>query len=156
MVVVESKIDMEHWTPKILGFVCNWCSYGGADGAGQMHLNYPVGIRLIRTMCSGRVDPQMMLDALHKADIVFISGCHLPNDCHYKTGNHFARTRIRMMSNTLKELGIHPDRLQMIFISPSEGKEFAEEMEHLHELGMNLGPNPLTIEVKEEIILEEH
>lgn len=153
MVVADQKITQseEPFQPKILGFVCNWCSYGGADAAGQLHLNYPVGTRLIRVMCSGRVDPQLMIDALKKADLVFVAGCHLPNDCHYKTGNHFARTRVTMMQSTLLNLGINPERLQMIFISPSEAKEFASTMEELTELAVNLGPNPLRVENEFEI-----
>jgi F420-non-reducing hydrogenase iron-sulfur subunit len=97
-------------------------------------------------MCSGRVDPQLMIDALKKADLVFVAGCHLPNDCHYKTGNHYARTRVNMMQSTLLNLGLNPDRLQMIFISPSEAKEFASAMKELTEVAINLGPNPLRLE----------
>lgn len=149
MVLTEQEVkktDETEFKPKLLGFVCNWCSYGGADAAGQLHLNYPVHTRLIRVMCSGRVDPQLMIDALKKADLVFVAGCHLPNDCHYKTGNHFARTRVNMMQSTLMNLGINPQRLQMLFISPSEAKEFASAMQELTELATNLGPNPLRLE----------
>ena len=104
MVVTESILKEELETqqtfePKIIGFVCNWCSYAGADNAGQLHLDYPINIRLIRTMCSGRVDPTMLMEALKTVDLVFVSGCHMPNDCHYKTGNHFARARVEMTRN---------------------------------------------------------
>ena len=156
MVLAEQEITntgVEMFQPKLLGFVCNWCSYGGADAAGQLHMNYPVGIRLIRVMCSGRVDPQLMIDALKRTDLVFVAGCHLPNDCHYKTGNHYARTRVNIMQSTLQELGINPDRLQMIFISPSEGKEFAAAMKELTELAINLGPNPLRLENEQEQVM---
>ncbi|MHA2100235.1 MAG: hydrogenase iron-sulfur subunit [Candidatus Kariarchaeaceae archaeon] len=144
--VVKEEIEtLQTLKPKILGFVCNWCSYAGADNAGQLHLDYPVNVRLIRTMCSGRVDPTMLLQALKTADLVFVSGCHLPNDCHYKTGNHFARARVEMTRKLIEDLGISPERCQILYVSPAEAKEFAQFMEKLQETARLLGPNPMRL-----------
>ena len=144
-IIKEEMETAQTYEPKILGFVCNWCSYAGADNAGQLHLDYPLNVRLVRTMCSGRVDPTMLLHALKSVDIVFVSGCHLPNDCHYKTGNHYARARVEMTRNLLKDLGKNEDRCQILYVSPSEAKEFAEHMDKLQETAKLLGPNPMRL-----------
>ena len=144
--IIKEEMELEEaYEPKIIGFVCNWCSYAGADNAGQLHLDYPINVRLVRTMCSGRVDPTMLLYALRTADIVFVSGCHLPNDCHYKTGNHYATARVEMTRKLLKDLGVSEERCQILYVSPSEAKEFADYMDKLQETAKVLGPNPMRL-----------
>lgn len=130
--------------PKIIGFLCNWCSYAGADLAGVSRIQYPPNIRIIRVMCSGRIDPAFVLEALKDgADGVLVAGCHLPSDCHYMSGNFKAMRRINLMKRVLKEFGIEPERLRLEWISASEGDKFASVVRDMvHEL-KELGPNPL-------------
>jgi len=112
--------------PKILAFLCNWCSYAGADLAGTSRIQYPTNIRVIRVPCSGRVNPQFIVKALHDGlDGVWISGCHI-GDCHYQTGNYYARRRFYMIKNLLEYVGVEPERVQFSWVSASEGKKFAE------------------------------
>lgn len=125
--------------PKIIGFMCNWCCYAGADLAGVSRFRYPPSIRIIRVMCSGRVDPDIILDTfLYGADGVFIGGCHL-GDCHYVEGNYYAEKKIEMARRLLKEAGIEPERLRLEWISASEGERFAatikEFTEEIKEMG---------------------
>ncbi len=111
---------------KILAFLCNWCSYAGADLAGTSRLQYPPNIRIIRVPCSGRVNPQFIVKALRDgADGVWISGCH-PGDCHYQTGNYFARRRFYVMKELLEFVGVEPERINFSWVSASEGKKFQE------------------------------
>ena len=129
------------WKPRLLGFLCRWCSYPGADLAGTSRKKYPANIRVIRVPCSGRVDPLFILKALRLGfDGVLVSGCH-PGDCHYQTGNYFARRRIAITKKFLEYLGINPKRLQASWVSASEGGKFAElvtEMtQELEEIGRN-------------------
>jgi len=124
--------------PKIIGFMCNWCCYAGADLAGVSRFRYPPNIRIIRVMCSGRVDPEIILDTfLYGADGVFIGGCHL-GDCHYVEGNYYAEKKIEMARRLLKEAGVEPERLRLEWVSASEGelfaatiKEFTEEIKEM-------------------------
>ncbi len=110
---------------KLIGFLCNWCSYAGADLAGVSRFQYPPNIRIIRVMCSGRVDPELILDTfLHGADGVFIGGCH-PGDCHYLEGNYYAEKKIEMAKRLLKVAGVEPERLRLEWVSASEGGRFA-------------------------------
>jgi len=112
--------------PKILAFLCNWCSYAGADLAGTSRVQYPTNIRVIRVPCSGRVNPQFIVKALHDGlDGVWISGCHI-GDCHYQTGNYYARRRFYVIKNLLEYVGVEPERVQFSWVSASEGKKFAE------------------------------
>lgn len=112
--------------PKILGFLCNWCSYAGADLAGVSRIQYPTNIRVIRVMCSGRVDPAFVVEALiHGIDGVLVLGCHL-GDCHYISGNENAYPRMDHLKNLLKQIGIDEERIMIHAISASEGKQFAE------------------------------
>jgi len=125
--------------PKIIGFMCNWCCYAGADLAGVSRFRYPPSIRIIRVMCSGRVDPDIILDTfLYGADGVFIGGCHL-GDCHYVEGNYYAEKKIEMARRLLKEAGIEPERLRLEWVSASEGERFAatikEFTEEIKEMG---------------------
>jgi F420-non-reducing hydrogenase iron-sulfur subunit len=114
------------WEPKILGFLCRWCSYAGADLAGTSRKKYPANIRIIKIPCSGRIDPLLIIRALRNGfDGVLVSGCH-PGDCHYQTGNYRARRRIAITKKFLEYVGVAPERLQASWVSASEGGKFAE------------------------------
>lgn len=114
--------------PKIVVFCCNWCSYAGADLAGTSRLKIKPQFRIIRTMCSGRVDPALILYAFNKgADGVMVAGCH-PGDCHYNSGNYKASRRIALLKNMLPQLGIEPERLRLEWISASEAPKFQSAM----------------------------
>jgi F420-non-reducing hydrogenase iron-sulfur subunit len=131
--------------PKIIGFLCNWCSYAGADLAGVSRIQYPPNIRIIRVMCSGRIDPAFVLEAFKDgADGVLVAGCHLPSDCHYISGNFKALRRITLLRNVLKDLGIEPKRLRLEWISASEGDKFATVVRDMVDDVKRLGPNPLS------------
>ena len=131
------------FTPKIIVFACNWCSYGGADLAGVGRLQYPPSIRLIRVMCSGMIAPTYVLKAFEKgADGVLITGCHI-GDCHYYEGNYKALKVIEKTEKILKLLGIEGGRFRREWISASEGTRFAEVMTDFTEQIQQLGPNPL-------------
>jgi F420-non-reducing hydrogenase iron-sulfur subunit len=134
----------EQFEPKIVGFLCNWCSYAGADLAGVSRIQYPPSIRIIRVMCSGRVDPAFILEAFRNgADGVLVAGCHLPSDCHYLSGNFKAQRRINLLKNVLEQFGIEPERLRLEWISASEGDRFATVVKDMTEQIKKLGPNPL-------------
>lgn len=125
---------------RILVFVCNWCSLGGADQAGGLKLPSPSTIRLVRVMCSGRVDPQMVLKAFREgADGVMILGCH-PGDCHYKEGNYFARNRAQLLSRLLAQYGIEPERFRLDWVSAGEGERFAKVVNDMDSTVATLGP----------------
>lgn len=114
--------------PKIVVFCCNWCSYAGADLAGTSRLKIKPQFRIIRTMCSGRVDPALILYAFNKgADGVMVAGCH-PGDCHYNSGNYKASRRMALLKNMLPQLGIEPERLRLEWISASEAPKFQSAM----------------------------
>jgi F420-non-reducing hydrogenase iron-sulfur subunit len=131
------------WEPKLLGFLCRWCSYAGADLAGTSRRKYPANIRVVRVPCSGRVDPLFILKALRLgADGVLVSGCH-PGDCHYQTGNYFARRRLAIAKRFLEYLGVEPERLQVSWVSASEGGKFADVVSEMTEQVGKLGPNKL-------------
>jgi coenzyme F420-reducing hydrogenase delta subunit len=115
--------------PKIVAFLCNWCSYAGADLAGVSRMQYPTNVRVIRVPCSGRVDPLYIMKALQEgADGVLVSGCH-PGDCHYISGNLIARRKFAMLKKFLAYLGIEPERVQFSWVSASEGGRFAALIE---------------------------
>jgi coenzyme F420-reducing hydrogenase delta subunit len=129
--------------PTIIGFLCNWCSYAGADLAGVSRFQYPTNIRVIRVMCSGRLDPAIVLEMLIQgADGVFIGGCHL-GDCHYIKGNYYAEKRYKMTKKLLTKTGLNPERLQLKWISASEGQLFADTMKEITDIITNLGPSPV-------------
>jgi F420-non-reducing hydrogenase iron-sulfur subunit len=137
---------MNEFEPKIIGFLCNWCSYAGADLAGVSRIQYPPNIIIIRVMCSGRIDPAFVLEAFKDgADGVLVAGCHPPSDCHYISGNFKALRRITLLKKALKEFGIEPERLRLEWISASEGDKFAEVVRDMVEEIKNLGPNPVKI-----------
>ena len=133
----------EKFEPSIVGFLCNWCSYAGADLAGTSRLKYPANIKTIRVMCSGRVDPVFILKALKDgADGVLIAGCH-PGDCHYHSGNYKANRRVKLLKKLLAELGLESGRVRFEYISASEGKEYASIVTEFTDEIKKLGPNPL-------------
>ncbi len=135
--------------PKIVAFLCNWCSYAGADLAGVSRIQYPPNIRPIRIMCTGRMDPVYILKAFAEgADGVLVAGCH-PGDCHYVTGNYKAERRVKVMMEILEDLGIEKERLMLRWISASEGERFAQTVKEFVETIKKLGPNPLKIRKKE-------
>jgi len=132
---------MTNFQPKIVGFLCNWCSYAGADLAGTSRIQYPPNVRIIRVMCSGRINPLFIIKSLQEgADGVLISGCH-PGDCHYSEGNYFARRRFAVIRSLLKYVGIEPERVRMSWVSASEGGKFAEIIKQMTEEIKELGPN---------------
>jgi len=131
---------MADWEPKIIGFLCNWCSYTGADLAGTSRLQYPSNIRIIKVMCSGRVNPQFVLKAFQEgADGVLVSGCH-PGDCHYIEGNYYARRKLTLLKDLLEFMGVDPERFQVSWVSASEGHKFAEVVTKFTEQIKTLGP----------------
>jgi len=138
----------EAFEPKLVGFLCNWCSYTGADLAGTARMVYAPNLRIIRVMCSGRVDPQFVLKAFAEgADGVLISGCH-PGDCHYQEGNYNALRRHRLLSKMLEQFGIKKERFRLEWVSAAEGakfqqvcNEFAEQIRKLGPLSLNGGKN---------------
>jgi len=142
--------EKEDFEPKIIGFLCNWCAYAGADLAGVSRIQYPPNIRIIRVMCSGRIDPVFILEAFRNgADGVLVAGCHLPSDCHYVNGNFKTLNRVTLLKKILQEFGIEPERLQLEWVSASEGDRFASIVRDMVEQIKKLGPNPLKkIEVR--------
>ncbi len=146
---------MSSFQPRIVGFMCNWCSYAGADLAGTSRIQYSPNLRIIRVMCSGRVDPTYILKAFKSgADGVLITGCHPPSDCHYISGNLKARRRYHLLKRLLTQLGLEPQRIRLEWISAAEGEKFARVVNEFTEQLRTLGPNPLTrieeIESKQE------
>ncbi len=128
------------WQPSVVAFCCNWCAYAGADLAGISRKQYSTHIRIIRVMCSGRVEPSLILRALERgADGVMVLGCH-PGDCHYQKGNEEAEKRIRKVKRLMDLLGIDTDRLLLEWISASEGARFAETVNDFVESIRSLGP----------------
>lgn len=131
------KKDFE---PKIIGFLCKWCSYAGADLAGTSRIQYPPNILPIRVLCSSRVDPTFILQAFkRKADGVLVAGCH-PGNCHYQSGNYKTRRRMFLLKELIKEFGIEPERLRLEWISASEGAKFAQVVKEFTQEIKNLGP----------------
>lgn len=129
--------------PKILVFCCNWCSYAGADLAGVSRLQMKPNFRVIRTMCSGRVDPEFILRAFQKgADGILVAGCHL-GDCHYIGGNYRTRRRIALLKYLIKQFGLNPDRLALEWVSAGEAQRFASTVNGFIEKIEKLGPSPL-------------
>ena len=134
---------VKEFEPNILGFLCNWCSYAGADLAGTSRMKYPSNLKSIRVMCSGRVDPAFVLEAFRKGvDGVLIAGCH-PGDCHYQSGNYKTNRRVKLLKKLLEELGIDPKRVRFEYVSASEGKKFATVVTEFVAEIKKLGPNPI-------------
>ena len=132
---------MEDFEPKIVAFVCNWCTYTAADLAGTSRLAYPSDIKLLRLMCTGMIDPKYILKAfLDGADGVFVGGCH-PGDCHYINGNLKARKRIMGVGAIVEQFGFEPERLKLKWIGASEGPEFRNSMDNFVQTIKELGPS---------------
>lgn len=128
--------------PKIVGFLCNWCSYAGADLAGTSRKKYAPNVRVVRVMCSGRVEPTFILRALEKgADGVLLCGCH-PGDCHYSEGNYKTVRRISLLKKMLAQLGIEDERVRLEWVSAAEGDHFASIVSEMTEQVRQLGPFP--------------
>jgi len=126
-----------------VGFLCNWCSYAGADLAGVSRTQYPPTLRVVRVMCSGRIDPVFILEAFKNgADGVLVAGCH-PGDCHYISGNYKAERRVLLLQRALDELGLDPERLRLEWVSASEGDRFAMVIKDMTKELKKLGPSPL-------------
>ena len=149
----------ETFEPKIVSFLCNWCSYAGADLAGTSRTAYPQNIRIIRVPCSGRVDPLFVVKAfLDGADGVMVLGCH-PGDCHYQQGNYYAQRRFAVMHKLLDFIGMDYERLFVDWVSASEGKRFAEVVSTFTQQVRALGPlvieqdNPMLKARLEEVTL---
>lgn len=137
------------FTPNIVGFLCNWCAYTGADLAGVARLKIPSSLRVIRVMCSGRIDPLFVIKALLKgADGVMMMGCH-PGDCHYQKGNYSARRRFILLQTIFDNLTLEPERLGLRWVSASEGPRYSAVTQEFAEKIKKLGPSP----VREEIFL---
>jgi len=131
---------MNRFEPIIVGFLCNWCAYEGADAAGRARKAYPVNLRVIRVLCSGRTDPQFVMEAFKEgADGVLILGCH-PGECHYKEGNFHTLKRYIMLRKMLVQFGIEEDRLRLDWISASERDKFVEVVSEMVEKVRKLGP----------------
>ena len=129
--------------PRILGFLCNWCAYAGADLAGISRMAYPPNIRIVRLMCSGRVDPVIVLETLAQgADGVIVMGCH-PGDCHYVEGNLQTERKIKMLKKLIARTSLEPERLRLEWVSASEGTRFAELIKDFTNQLKELGPSPL-------------
>ena len=137
------KENKDDWRPKIVAFLCNWCSYAGADLAGVSRMQYAPNVRIIRVPCSGRVNPMHILAALHRgADGVLVSGCH-PGDCHYISGNLVAKRKFSMLKNFLAHVGIEPERFQFSWVSAAEGARFAGLIEKVVEDVKKIGPTKI-------------
>jgi len=128
------------YEPKIVAFLCNWCSYAGADLCGVSRYQYPTNVRVIRVMCSGSVNPLYILRAFQQgADGVLVSGCH-PGDCHYLKGNLYARRRFAVLRSLLDYVGVDPRRFQVSWVSASEGDKFAKVVKDVVEELRRIGP----------------
>jgi F420-non-reducing hydrogenase iron-sulfur subunit len=133
-------MEEEQFEPKIVAFLCRWCAYTGADLAGTSRTPYPASVSPIRVMCSGRVDPTLVIEALAEgADGVLIAGCHL-GDCHYEEGNYKTMRRYPALVNLLEQFGIERDRVRLEWISASEGEKFAAVVKDLTDRLRALGP----------------
>ncbi|MEM0239681.1 MAG: hydrogenase iron-sulfur subunit [Sulfolobales archaeon] len=137
----------ERFEPKILMFACNWCAYAAADLAGTSRMKYPPNIRIIRVMCSGRVDPQLVLEAFaNGADGVIIAGCR-PGDCHYIEGNYKALRRAILLRKLLEQLGVESERFRLEWIAASDAKKLIEVAQDMVEKIRKLGPLKVVREV---------
>jgi F420-non-reducing hydrogenase iron-sulfur subunit len=135
---------MSDFEPKIIGFLCNWCSYAGADLTGVSRIQYPTNLRIIRVMCSGRIDPPLPLGFLAEgADGVMITGCHI-GDCHYIDGNLYAKRKFSLLKRLVEKAGLEPDRVMLEWVSASEGQKFADVVTGFIDRIKKLGPTPAT------------
>jgi len=137
----------ENFEPKMIGFLCRWCSYQAADLAGTSRMKYQPNITFTRVMCSSRVDPLFIMKAfMLGADGVMVAGCH-PGDCHYREGNYYARRRFAVIDKIFEKLGLETERLKLAWIGASEGSKFAEVTEDFVKDVKKIGPNKISKEV---------
>ncbi|MBO5600689.1 MAG: hydrogenase iron-sulfur subunit [Candidatus Methanomethylophilus sp.] len=142
----------DNFEPLIVTFCCNWCSYAGADNAGVGRRQMPPNFRIIRTMCSARIDPEFILRALSKgADGVMVLGCH-PADCHYIGGNYRARRRIALIRLVLEQYGFDPKRLLLQWVSASEGEKFQKTVVEFVDVIKALGPSPVRSQKQKDML----
>ena len=140
---IENNEEGEDWEPKILAFLCNWCSYAGADLAGVSRIQYPPNIRIVRVPCSGRINPLYILKSIQVGwDGVLVSGCH-PGDCHYISGNYIARRKFSIMIDLMDFMGIDEGRVNFTWVSAAEGEGFAKIIRKVTEKVKKLGPNKI-------------
>ncbi|HSV32020.1 MAG TPA: hydrogenase iron-sulfur subunit [Atribacteraceae bacterium] len=133
-------MNREDWEPKIVAFLCHWCSYAGADLAGIGRMQYPPNVRVIRVPCSGAINPLYLFKALREgADGVLVSGCH-PGDCHYISGNYYARRKFVVLKQFLEWLGFEPERIQFSWVSASEGQKFSQVIQEVVDRVREVGP----------------
>jgi F420-non-reducing hydrogenase iron-sulfur subunit len=145
---------MVEFEPKIVGFLCNWCSYAGADLAGVSRIQYPPNIRVIRVMCSGRVDPVIILEMFaNGADGILVTGCH-PGDCHYVEGNLYEERKIKMLKKLISLTGLELGRLRLEWVSAAEGQRFAQVVTEFTEQIKKLGPSPVSEKCPNQKILQ--
>ena len=143
----DNMTKNEDFMPKIIAFLCNWCSYAGADLAGTSRLKYPPSILPIRVMCSSRVDPLFLIKAyLSGADGLLVAGCH-PGDCHYEKGNYYTRRRFAVLRKIFENLELEPDRFRLSWISASEGPKYAKVTTEFTDQIKKLGENPAKSEI---------
>jgi len=138
--ISEKSDAINEWEPKIVAFLCNWCSYAGADLAGVSRIQYPPNIRIIRVPCSGRINPLFIIKALqYGADGVLVSGCH-PGDCHYISGNLVARRKFTLLKKFLDYMGIESERVNFSWVSAAEGEKFSRVVTEVVKEVKALGP----------------
>jgi len=146
----ETSSHTSEFEPRIVAFFCNWCTYTGADLAGTSRMKYAPNARVVRVMCSGRIDPQFIVNAFRQgADGVLIGGCH-PGDCHYQEGNYKALRRFKLLKRVLGDLGIEAERLRLEWISASEGDQVQRVMNEMARQIKKLGPLVLEPMAREE------
>jgi len=137
----QTETSSDTFEPKIIAFVCNWCTYAGADLAGTSRMKYSPNVRIIRLPCTGRIDTHFIIKAFEQgADGVLVSGCH-PGDCHYTSGNYHARRRFTMFRELMKFLGLEMDRLQFSWVSAAEGAKWTQVVDDVVKKVKKLGPN---------------
>jgi F420-non-reducing hydrogenase iron-sulfur subunit len=150
--IKENECEFE---PKLIGFLCNWCSYAGADLAGTSRVQYPPNIRIVRVMCTGRLDPQLILNTFrYGADGVLIAGCH-EGDCHYIGGNYRAYRKYLLLKEFVKRMGINEKRLRLEWVSASEGERFAKVVREMIDEIKEIGPSPFGVTITGGVIEDE-
>lgn len=143
---------MDNFNPKIVAFVCNWCSYAGADKAGGQKMDYSPNVKLIKVMCSGRMEPQLVMQAFREgADGVMVLGCH-PGDCHYRNGNHKALRRFKMFEKLLDQVGIDRKRFMLDWVAAGEAERFQKVTNQMNEQVTSLGPLEIKGFVEKEVV----
>ena len=148
-------MESQGWEPKIVAFLCNWCSYAGADLAGTSRIQYPANVRIIRVPCSGRLNPFFILASLqHGIDGVLIAGCH-PGECHYLTGNYSARRKFALLKSLLEYAGLEEGRVQFSWVSAAEGGKFAKVIAMATEKIKALGPAKRLVKNHSEGVLND-